>query len=356
MPPRFHISVLGDGDAVSTYDAILILSFGGPEGPDDVIPFLENVLHGRNVPRERMLEVADHYQQFGGVSPINEQNRALIAALSTLLDRDGPKLPIYWGNRNWHPLLVDTLRKMADDGIRRALAFVTSAYSSYSGCRQYLEDIERARVEVGSRAPQVDKLRAFFNHPGFIEPMVESMRAALDQIPDKRRDAAHVIYTAHSVPQAMADTCRYVEQLEEVCRLVSQPLGLAEWRLVYQSRSGPPSQRWLEPDICDYLRSLSTDYVKDVIILPVGFISDHLEVVYDLDTEAKNLCTELGIHMIRAATVGCHPRFIQMVRELALERTSGTPERLVLGELGASHDVCPENCCVYQPRRRAGPK
>ena len=334
---------------VAQYDAILILSFGGPEGPDDVVPFLENVLRGRGVPRERMLEVVEHYQRFGGKSPINDQNRALIAELSAELKQHGPQLPIYWGNRNWHPLLGDTLKEMADDGVRRALAFVTSAYSSYSGCRQYLEDIDQAREKLGPTAPQIDKLRAFFNHPGFIEPMVESMRTALDQIPAVRRAAAHVIYTAHSVPQAMADGCRYVDQLDEACRLVSESLGLDQWRLVYQSRSGPPAQPWLEPDVCDYLRSLDVDRVRDVVILPIGFISDHLEVLYDLDTEAQDVCGELGINMVRAATAGNHPRFVEMIRQLVVERLSDQPDRLALGDLGPSHDVCARDCCVYKP-------
>ncbi len=336
---------------VAQYDAILILSFGGPEGPDDVVPFLENVLRGRGVPRERMLEVVEHYQRFGGKSPINDQNRALIAELSAELKQHGPQLPIYWGNRNWHPLLGDTLKEMADDGVRRALAFVTSAYSSYSGCRQYLEDIDQAREKLGPTAPQIDKLRAFFNHPGFIEPMVESMRTALDQIPAVRRAAAHVIYTAHSVPQAMADGCRYVDQLDEACRLVSESLGLDQWRLVYQSRSGPPAQPWLEPDVCDYLRSLDVDRVRDVVILPIGFISDHLEVLYDLDTEAQDVCGELGINMVRAATAGNHPRFVEMIRQLVVERLSDQPDRLALGDLGPSHDVCARDCCVYKPGR-----
>ncbi len=222
------------------YDAILLVSFGGPEGPDDVMPFLENVLRGRNVPRERMLEVAEHYQHFGGVSPINAQNRALIAALEEELRRSGPHLPIYWGNRNWHPYLTDTLREMKADGIQHALAFFTSAFSSYSGCRQYREDIIRAREAVGEGAPTVDKLRVFFNHPGYIETMVECTRQALDKIPADRRRAARVLFTAHSIPQGMADNCRYVAQLTESCRLVAESLGLETWKLVYQSRSGPP--------------------------------------------------------------------------------------------------------------------
>src|SRR4051794_17802589 len=216
------------------YDALLVVSFGGPDRPDDVLPFLENVLRGRNVPRERMLEVAEHYYEFGGRSPINDQNRALIAALEQELAAHGPKLPIYWGNRNWHPLLADTLRQMASDGVHRALAFITSAYSSYSGCRQYRENIAAAQAEVGAPAPAIDKLRVFFNHPGFIEQMVENVRAALEKVPADRRNNAELIFTAHSIPQLMAENCRYEEQLRETSRLVADGLGRRNWSLVYQ--------------------------------------------------------------------------------------------------------------------------
>src|SRR5579863_260031 len=252
------------------YDAVLVLSFGGPEKPEDVIPFLANVLRGRNVPRERMLEVAEHYYHFGGKSPINDQNRALIAGLESELVRNGPHMPVYWGNRNWHPFLADTLRQMQTDGIKRGLAFVTSVFSSYSGCRQYLEDIEKARAELGPDAPRVDKLRSFYNHPLFIEAQSEEVRAALAQLPTDRRAAAHVIFTAHSVPVAMAESSDYQKQLNESCRLVSERLGLSAWRLVYQSRSGPPNQPWLEPDIADVLREVNPG--ADVVIVPIGFI------------------------------------------------------------------------------------
>ncbi|PYS99498.1 MAG: ferrochelatase, partial [Acidobacteria bacterium] len=293
-----------------TYDALLIVSFGGPEGVDEVMPFLSNVLRGRNVPEARMREVARHYELFGGVSPINEQNRKLIAALKTELEENGPPLPIYWGNRNWHPLLADAIRQMRDDQIRNALAFVTSAYSSYSGCRQYREDIERARERVGEGAPRVEKLRAFFNHPGFVGPNVENLRAALEQIPSERRAAAHVAFTAHSIPSVMAAGCDYERQLLETCRLVAEGAEHVRWRLVFQSRSGPPTQSWLEPDICEHLRELKASGTEDVVVSPVGFISDHMEVIYDLDTEARKLADELGLNMIRAATVGTHPKFI----------------------------------------------
>ena len=334
-----------------SYDAILIVSFGGPEGPEEVMPFLENVLRGRNVPRERMLEVAEHYQQFGGVSPINAQNRALIAALQVELDTHGPHLPIYWGNRNWHPMLADTLQEMTAAGVKRALAFMTSAYSSYSSCRQYREDLAKASEVVGDKAPQIDKIRVFYNHPGFIEPMVESLQSALEQIPVSERADAAIVYTAHSIPLGMADNCRYAEQLAEACRLVSTTAGRSSWDLVYQSRSGPPQQPWLEPDVCDHLRALHERGVKNVVVLPVGFVSDHLEVLFDLDTEAKELAEELGMRMVRAATAGTHPRFVQMIRELIEERLSETPNRLALGEHGPSHDVCPVDCCLYTPSR-----
>ncbi|HEX8162472.1 MAG TPA: ferrochelatase [Pyrinomonadaceae bacterium] len=328
-----------------TYDALLVVSFGGPEGAADVMPFLENVLRGRNVPRERMEQVAHHYDLFGGVSPINGQNRKLIAALRAELDTHHVTLPVYWGNRNWHPFLADELRRMRGDGIRRALAFVTSAYSSYSGCRQYREDIERARAEVGEGAPQVDKLRAFYNHPGFVGPNAENLRAALDQVPAGRRDAARVAFTAHSIPSAMAAGCDYEPQLLETCRLVAEGAGVDRWRLVFQSRSGSPMQPWLGPDICDHLRALKNEGATDVVVAPVGFISDHMEVLYDLDTEARAVAAEIGVNMIRAATVGTHPAFVSMIREIILERTDGAPRR-ALGTHGARQDACAVDCCL----------
>src|SRR5467141_3264982 len=230
-----------------SYDALLVVSFGGPEGMDDVIPFLENVLRGRKVPRERMLQVGKHYELFGGVSPINDQNRKLIAALQLELVANGPNLPIYWGNRNWHPMLADTLRQMKQDGVQKALAFVTSAYSSYSGCRQYREDIARAQSEVGDGAPAVDKVRPFYNHPGFIEATLERVQDALGAVPAPVRNKIQVVYTAHSIPVSMASTCDYVQQLQEVRKLVSERLGQTDDALVYQSRSGPAGQPWLEP-------------------------------------------------------------------------------------------------------------
>ncbi|MEY4176693.1 MAG: hypothetical protein RLY70_267 [Planctomycetota bacterium] len=335
----------------ASYDAVLVVSFGGPEGPDDVMPFLENVLRGRPVPRERMLEVAEHYQHFGGISPINVQNRALIAALEQELAAHGPHLPIYFGNRNWHPLLPDTLRKMRDDGVRRAIAFFTSAFSSYSGCRQYRENIAAAREQVGPDAPEVDKLRVFFNHPGYVEPMAGLLGGCLARIPEERRAAAEVLFTAHSIPMAMAANCRYELQLRESCRLVAAGAGAGSWKLVFQSRSGPPQQPWLEPDVGDAIREARGRGVSDVVVAPIGFISDHMEVMFDLDVEAHDISHELGMNMIRCPTVGTHPRFVQMIRELIVERMSDEPVRLCLGELGPSHDVCPIDCCKYEPQR-----
>jgi ferrochelatase len=333
------------------YDAFLLVSFGGPEGPADVIPFLENVLRGRNVPRERMLEVAEHYQHFGGKSPINDQNRALLAAVKQEFAAAGIELPVYWGNRNWQPLLPDTLRQMKADGVKRALAFFTSAFSSYSGCRQYRENISAAQAEVGPDAPVVDKLRVFFNHPGFIEPMIEKTAAAFAQIPEDRRKHAKLLFTAHSIPLGMAATCKYEAQLQEATRLIAAGVGSNDWRLVYQSRSGPPTQPWLEPDVGVALKEIAQAGGRDVVVVPIGFISDHMEVLFDLDEEAQNISKQIGLNMVRAATVGTHPRFVQMIRELVQERLNENPERLSLGTLGPSHDVCPVDCCVYQPRR-----
>ena len=323
------------------YDALLIVSFGGPEKPDDVIPFLENVLRGKNVPRERMLEVAEHYQHFGGKSPINEQTRALIDALKSELAGHGPALPVYWGNRNWHPMLADTVRQMRADGVRKALAFATSAFGSYSGCRQYHEDIDRARAEVGDGAPEIHKLPTFHNRPGFIRAMADRVRTAFEGLPQDRRAGAVLVYTAHSVPLSMARTSPYVEQLQESCRLVSEVVG-CEGTLVYQSRSGPPSQPWLEPDVCQHLRQLHAGGVRDIVLAPIGFLSDHMEVVYDLDTEAAQLCRELGMNLSRAATVGVHPAFVAMLREMIAERADGS----------APSDECRLDCCALPARPR----
>jgi len=333
-----------------SYDALLVVSFGGPEGHDDVIPFLENVLRGRNVPRERMLAVAEHYYHFDGKSPINQQTRELIAAIKNEIAQHGPNLPVYWGNRNWHPMLVDTLRQMKRDRVRKALAFVTSAYSSYSGCRQYREDISRAQAEVGAGAPAVDKIRAFFNHPGFIDATEDRLRDAIAQIPAASRHNVQIVYVAHSIPISMASTCDYVQQLEEVRKLVSAKVGVANDVLVYQSRSGAPGQPWLEPDILDHLREVAAkNAASAVVIAPISFISDHMEVLYDLDIEAKHLCEEFDLPMARAKTVGIHPKFITMIGELIRERTHGM-ERKFLGSLGPRQDLCAEDCCPAPQR------
>lgn len=325
------------------YDALLVVSFGGPEGMDDVIPFLENVLRGRNVPRERMLSVAHHYEMFGGVSPINQQNRNLIAALRGELETHGPNLPIYWGNRNWHPLLPDTLRQMANDGVRNALAFVTSAYSSYSSCRQYRENIANAQAAVGPEAPSVDKLRAFYNHPLFIEANVDHIREAWPKLDGDEQ--AQLVFTAHSIPESMAANCDYAAQLQEAGGLIAGALGIDRWQVVYQSRSGSPMQPWLGPDINDYLRELNSNKMSSVVVAPIGFVSDHMEIIYDLDFEAQNLAQELGMKMVRAATAGTHPAFVKMIGELMRERIHNEPPRF-LGSRGPVHDVCPADCCL----------
>lgn len=334
------------------FDAILIVAFGGPEKKEDVMPFLENVVRGRNVPRERLLEVAEHYYYFGGMSPINSQIRELIDALRSELDREKIELPIYWGNRNWHPLLADTMQSMTSDGITRALAFVPAAYSSYSSCRQYREDIAGAQQAVGNDSPRVDKIRAFFNHPDFIAASIDRVREALEQIPVDRRDHLQIAFTAHSIPLSMAENCEYETQLTETCRLVAEGLCFdpKQWRLVYQSRSGRPQDPWLEPDIRDHLANLKTEGVLDVVVMPIGFVSDHLEVQFDLDVEARQACEQLGLTLVRASTVGTHPRFVAMLRELIQERLSEAPVQQSIGHFGPSHDVCPEACCP-QPIR-----
>lgn len=309
------------------YDALLLVSFGGPERTEDVIPFLENTLRGRNVPRERMLEVAEHYYHAGGRSPINDQCRELIAALQPQVT-----LPIYWGNRNWHPMLTDTVRRMAADGIRRALAIATSAYSSYSACRQYIENIDAARAAAGAGAPVIDKLPPFGAHPGFVRANADRVRDALALIPEDRRAAARLVFTAHSIPLGMATACDYEGQLVDAARGVAHLAAHEEWDLVWQSRSGPPTQPWLEPDILDHLRSLAADGVQDVVCSPIGFLSDHMEVIYDLDEEAAALSRELGLNFVRARTAGTHPAVIAMLKELIAERQAAPGMPLCSGE------------------------
>jgi protoporphyrin/coproporphyrin ferrochelatase len=347
---------------MAPYDAILLVSFGGPEQEEDVLPFLERVTAGRNVPRERLEEVAEHYLAFGGRSPINDQNRALKVSLEQLLAAEGPDLPVYWGNRNWHPLLADTLREMRADGIERAICFVTAAYSSFSGCRQYREDLEAARAEVGEAAPQLDKLRVFYNHPGFVEPQVDFVVEALGRLSPDRRDHAPVVFTTHSIPHTMSRHCDYEVQHHETARLIMQgverraPRGDGqprEWQLVYCSRSGPEFVPWLEPDVNDHLADLHRHGAQAAVVAPIGFVSDHMEVVFDLDVEASETADELGLEMVRAATVGTDERFVRMIRELVLERHADAPAR-ALGTRGPNWDECPLDCFLT-PGQQARP-
>ncbi len=325
------------------FDAILVVSFGGPEGPDEVVPFLENVTRGRGIPPERLAEVAHHYELFGGVSPINAQNRALIAALEVELREHGIELPIFFGNRNWRPYLADALRELRDAGMRRALAIFTSAYSSYSGCRQYRENLFVAQHDVGEDAPEVLKVRAFYNHPGFIEANADRVRDALATLPPGVQ--AHIAFTAHSIPLPMAQRCAYERQLQETARLVAEGVRIDDWALVYQSRSGPPHMPWLEPDICDHLEAIAAEGARTVVVAPIGFVSDHLEVNYDLDVEAAEAAADLGLLMVRAGTAGTHPAFVAALRELVQERlTLGLPKRAA-GDHGPYPDICPPDCC-----------
>ncbi|WP_432247537.1 ferrochelatase [Streptomyces sanyensis] len=357
------------------YDALLLLSFGGPEGPDDVVPFLRNVTRGRGIPAERLEEVGQHYFLFGGVSPINDQNRALLDALRKDFAGHGLDLPVYWGNRNWAPYLTDTLREMTRDGHRRIAVLATSAYASYSGCRQYRENLADALATLageGLRPPRVDKLRHYFNHPGFVRPMIEGVLASLAELPGELRAGAHLAFTTHSIPTASADTSgpvpghgdggAYVRQHLDVARLIADAVreetGVAHpWRLVYQSRSGAPHIPWLEPDICDHLQALHADGAPAAVMVPIGFVSDHMEVLYDLDTEATAKAAELGLPVRRSATVGADPRFAAAVRDLLLERAATergvAAERCALGALGASHDRCPADCCPARTPRPA---
>jgi len=340
---------------MAPYDAFLLVSFGGPEGPADVIPFLRNVTAGRKVPPERLEQVAEHYYQFGGVSPINQQCRDLIGAVEKDFAAHGVTLPVYWGNRNWEPLLTDTMADMAAAGVRRALAFVTSAYSSFSSCRQYLGDIEAARQHVGAPAPEVDKIRQYYNHPGFIGSFASAVTAAADALPappglDGPTGEFDLIFTAHSIPLGMAEASgpaggAYQAQLAEAARLVAAEIGYQRpWRLAYSSRSGPPSQPWLEPDINGLLAELSAAGSPGVVVAPVGFVSDHMEVKFDLDVEAAATAERLGLPYARAATPGTDPRFVSMITDLVRERLDGSTP-LALGTLGAGPDRCPPGCC-----------
>ncbi|WFE66846.1 ferrochelatase [Micromonospora sp. WMMD714] len=341
-----------------SYDALVLVSFGGPERPEDVLPFLQNVTRGRGVPPERLAEVAEHYLHFGGVSPINQQCRELLAAIRADFAAHGVQLPVYWGNRNWDPMLADTVTQLRDDGVQRALAFVTSAFGGYSSCRQYQEDIAAARAAVGPDAPVIEKLRQFWDHPGFVEPHADAVRSALETLDPARRDTTRIVFTAHSIPSSAAATAgphggRYTAQLEETARLVHAAAAPdLPYDLVWQSRSGPPQVPWLEPDVNDHLTALAGQGVTGVVVSPIGFVSDHLEVAWDLDTEAAETAGRLGLDFVRAGTPGTDPRFVTMVRELVAERTTPDGERLRrrLGEL-PMWDTCPTPCCVSAARR-----
>ncbi len=333
---------------VRPFDALLLVSFGGPERPDDVVPFLENVTAGRGIPRERLEEVGQHYFLFGGKSPINGLNLELLDALRNDLAASGIDLPIYWGNRNWDPYLRDAARQMAADGIERAACFVTSAYSSYSGCRQYREDLYDATTDV---TIELSRLRHYFNHPGFVGPFTQATRAGLEAAPD----GTHVVFVTHSIPSSMNDSSggpgrqAYVRQHESVASLVADGAGADLWSLAYCSRSGSPRTPWLEPDINDHLRELHAAGIESVIVVPIGFVSDHMEVIYDLDTEASATAEELGLRYHRVATPGAHPDFIAMVRDLLLERAAlergEDVARQALGDIGPWRDLCPLDCC-----------
>ena len=342
-----------------SHDAILLLSFGGPEQPDDVVPFLENVTRGRGVPRERLEEVAEQYLQFGGRSPINDQNRALLDALRAELDRRGRDLPVYWGNRNWAPYVEDVLGEITAAGHHRVLALSTSAYSSYSACRQYLEDIERAVAAVRDRGgdpPVVDKIRPYWNHPGFVLAMVERVHAALETLAPADRNRARLVFTAHSVPLSMAETSDYQTQLRDEATMIAERAAVpraSEWELVYQSRSGPPQVPWLEPDVVDHLGALHAQGDDVVLVVPIGFTSDHMEVVYDLDTQAAEAASSLGMTMVRAGTVGTHPLFVRGLVDVLDEHLVGAAPA-ALGSLGPRVNPCRPGCCTA-PQRPARP-
>lgn len=336
------------------HDAVLLTSFGGPEGPDEVMPFLRNVVAGRNVPDERLAEVATHYHARGGVSPINEQNRALVTALEGALQRAGIDLPVLFGNRNWDPLLADALADAVAVGHRRILALVTSGYSSWSGCRQYREDLAQARDEVADRTGvvlEIDKVRVWFNHPGFIAAMADRVTTAVAQLADERerdRTSVPLAFVTHSIPATMSRHSDYVAQHLEACRLVADTVGDAStwsgpWQLVYCSRSGPPHVPWLEPDVNDHIAALAADHTG-VVVVPIGFMSDHMEVIHDLDVEAAETARDHAMTWARAGTVGTHPEFVTALAELVAERELDAPRRS-LGVMGPWHDVCPLDCC-----------
>lgn len=343
---------------MAKFEALLFQSFGGPQGPDDVMPFLRNVTRGRGVPDERLEAVAEHYYQFGGVSPINAQNRALMVALEREFAEHGIELPIYYGNRNWKPYVADAVREMRHDHVKRALVFTTSATSSFSGCRQYRNDLAQATQFAGDGAPELVKIRHYFDHPGFIAANVQHAQFALEELPDDLRADARLVFTAHSIPTAMNDSSGpqrnglYRAEHHETARLVATLLRGpdAEFDLVWQSRSGPPHVPWLEPDINEHLKSLAGHGVRAVVVCPTGFVSDHVEVIWDLDVEARDTASSLGLAYARAATVGVHPGFVTAIRELVQEHLDGA-EPKAIGSLGLCGINCPDGCCPAPPRR-----
>lgn len=333
-------------EAEQRYDAVLVVSFGGPEGPSDVLPFLDNVLRGRGASAEAKARVAARYQRFGGVSPINRHTRAFVRALEEALHGAGLRLPVYLGNRNWRPFMQDAVQRMAADGVRRAVAFATSLFSSHSGCRQYREDIDGAVAAVPD-APRIDKLRQGWNHPGFIEAMADRVSEARAEAPN-----APALFTAHSLPRAMAAGSAYEAQLAEACALVAQRAGVERWSLAYQSASSAPVP-WLGPDVDTALGQIAEDGAKGVVVAPIGFVCDHMEVAYDLDVEAAATARSLGLRFVRAGTVGTHRAYVNMVRDLVLERMAASPQRPALGSLGPCADVCAADCCPPgRPARR----
>ena len=336
-------------DGERRYDAVLVVSFGGPEGPDDVLPFLDNVLRGRPMPPAAKARVAERYAQFNGVSPINAHTRAFLEALEQQLRDARLPLPVYWGNRNWHPLLGDAVRQMAAAGVRNAIAYVTSMFSSYSGCRQYREDLYRATRGVAN-APRIDKLRQAWNHPGFVTAMAQRVRDALRQAGD-----APVLFTAHSLPAAMAAGCAYEAQLRDACALVAAEVGVLDWVLAYQSASAAHKMAWLKPTVAEALGRIRDGGHRRVVAAPIGFVSDHMEVVWDLDREAASVAGQLGLDLVRAETVGTHPAYVRMVVDLIVERMAPNPRRAHLGPLGPGHDFCPPECCLPGPPGELSP-
>ena len=315
-------------------DALLVLSFGGPEGPEQVMPFLENVTRGRGIPPERLAGVAEHYLHFGGVSPINGINRALIDEIAAELADRGEQLPVYFGNRNWHPFVEDTVAAMASDGIRRAAVFTTSAWGGYSGCAQYQEDITRARASVGEQAPELVKLRQFFDHPLLVEMFAEAVTDAAATLPESLRDKARLVFTAHSIPVRAANRCGpdlYSRQVAYTAGLVAAAAGYDDFDQVWQSRSGPPQVPWLEPDVAEHLSALAEAGTEAVIVCPVGFVADHIEVVWDLDNELRSLAEAEGIAFARAATPNADRRFARLAADLIDELRSGRPPARVPG-------------------------